>query len=102
MEWEKHQEQSHSLEIGGGEKIKRKVHQFCPGMRALMEIWKFQKSMELLILKRPFYLVVKEILQTERSLLKIQASAIMVLHEAVEAYLVRLVENGPICAIHVE
>ena len=65
-----------------------------------MEIRKFQKSTELLILKRLFYWVVKEILQAERSWLKIQALAIMALHEAAEAYLVRLLEDGHLCAIH--
>ena len=83
-----------------GEKIKRKAHQFCPGTRALMEIQKLQKSVGLLIPKRPFYWVVKEILQAERSWLKIQASAIMALHEVAEAYLVRLLGDGHIGATH--
>ena len=67
-----------------------------------MEIRKFQKSTELLIPKKPFYWVVKEILQADRSWLKIHASAIMGLNEVVEAYLVRLLEDGHICAIHVK
>ena len=36
----------------------------------------------------------------ERSWLKIQATAIMALHEAAEAYLVQLLEDGHFCAIH--
>ena len=65
-----------------------------------MEIRKSQKSMELLIPKRPFYWVVKEILQAERSWLKIQMTAILALHEAAAANLVRLLEDGHICATH--
>ena len=65
-----------------------------------MEIRKFQTLTDLLILKRPFYHMVKEILQAERSWLKIQASAVMALHEAAEAYLIRLLEDGHICTIH--
>ena len=65
-----------------------------------MQIRKFQKSTNLLILKRPFYWVVKEILQAERSWLKIKALAVMALHEAAIAYLIRLLEDGHICAIH--
>ena len=56
--------------------------------------------MEILIPKRPFYQVVKEILQAEMSWLKIQVTAIMALHELAEAYLVRLLDGGHICAIH--
>ena len=79
-----------------------KVHkQDCrPGTKALVEIHCLQKSTRLLIPKRSFYWVVLEILQLERSWMKIQASAILALHEAAEAYLVCLMEGGHICAIH--
>ena len=71
-----------------GEKPKKKLHCLRPGTKVLMEIRRFQKTTDLLIPKRPFYQLVKEILQTERSWLKIQATAIMALHEVAEAYLV--------------
>ena len=53
-----------------------------------MEIQHFQKSVSLLIPKQPLYRVVWEILQAERSWMKIQASAILALHEVAESYLV--------------
>ena len=67
------------------EKPRKKLHQLWPGTRALLEIRKFQNLTQLFIPKRPFYRVVKEVLQAEQPLLKIQAAAILAIHEAVEA-----------------
>ena len=39
-------------------------------------------------------------LQQERGWLKIQASALLALHEAAEAYLVQLMEDGQFCTKH--
>ena len=44
--------------------------------------------------------VVREMLQKRESWLKIQASAVLALHEAAEAYLICLFEDGNLCAIH--
>ena len=65
---------------------KRKMWRFCPGTRALKEIRKFQKSTERLIPKIAFLWVVCELLQKESSWHRIQAGAILVLHEAAESY----------------
>ena len=77
-----------------------KMQCYRSGMRALMEIHHFQKSTRLLIPKHSFYKVVWEIMQSERSWMKIQASVILDLHEAAEAYSVCLMGDGHICAIH--
>ena len=69
-------------------------------MKALLEIRRFQKTTNLLVPKRLFYRVVRELLQLKRSWMKIQASAVMALHEAAEAYLICLMEDSHICAIH--
>ena len=65
----------------------------------MREIRRFQKTIELLILKLAFFWVVKELLQQERGL-RIQATAVLALHEATEAYLMRLFEDTNLCAIH--
>ena len=51
------------------------------------------KSTEVLIQKRLFYRLVREMLQ---------ASTVMALHEVSEAYLIHLLEDSHICAIHVK
>ena len=56
--------------------------------------------MELLIPKMLMFQVVREILQKERSWLHIQASAVLAIHEATEAYLVCLLEDANLCMIH--
>ena len=88
------------LGVRGG---KQKPHCFQPGMKVLLEIRRFQKSTNCLIPKWPFYRVMRELLQAERSWMKkIKASAILALHEAVEAYVIKLMEDSHICVIHVK
>ena len=66
----------------------------------LMEIQRFQQSMELLVPKMSFFWVVRKILQKERLWLKIEASAMLALHEAAEAYLICIFKDSNLCAIH--
>ena len=78
---------------------------FRPGTRALMEIRKYQQSTDLLIRRRPFSRLVKEILRDQYARPGIieyrwQATALLALQEASEAYLVSLFEDTNLCAIH--
>lgn len=85
------------LPAAGGVK---KPHRFRPGTVALREIRKFQKSVELLIRKMPFQRLVREIAQDFKTDLRFQATAVLALQEAAEAYLVSLFEDTNLCAIH--
>ena len=67
-------------------------------MRSLKEIRKYQRSTELLLRKLPFQRLVRELLP--KSDLRMQASAVLALQEASEAYLVQLFEDTNLCAIH--
>ena len=78
----------------------KKPHWYRPGTRALLEIWKYQKSTELLIRRLPFQRLVREIAQGFRTNLHFQSSAIRALQEASEAFLVGLFEDTNLCAIH--
>ena len=49
----------------------KKPHRYRPGTVALREIRKFQKPTELLLRKRPFYLLVRDIAQDFKSDLKV-------------------------------
>ena len=79
----------------------KKTRKYWPGKVALREIQQFQKSTELLIRKLPFSQLVCEIVQavgkTDRHF---QGSAIICLQEAAEAFLVGLMEDTNLCAIH--
>uniref|UniRef100_A0A7S3JND5 Core Histone H2A/H2B/H3 domain-containing protein n=1 Tax=Aureoumbra lagunensis TaxID=44058 RepID=A0A7S3JND5_9STRA len=78
-----------------------KKHRLRPGMRALKEIRKYQRSTDLLLRKLPFARLVREIQQSfvQRDL-RWQAEAIIALQEAAEAHLVALFQDANLCAIH--
>ena len=81
----------------GGVKHARR---FRPGTVALREIRRYQKSTELLMRKAPFQRLVREIATEYKSDLRFQATAIMALQEATEAYMVSLFEDTNLAAIH--
>ena len=56
--------------------------------------------MESLIRKLPFQRLVREITQDFKTDLRFQGSAMLALQEATEAYIVGLMEDTNICAIH--
>lgn len=79
----------------------KKPHRFRAGTVALRDIRKYQKSTELLIRKLPFQRVVRELAQgMEIADVRFQGSALAALQEAAEAYLVGLLEDTNLCAIH--
>ena len=78
----------------------KKPHRYRPGTVALREIRKYQKSTELLIRKLPFQRLVREIAQDFKCDLRFQGSAILALQEASEAYLIGLLDDTHLCALH--
>lgn len=86
-------------ESQGGRKKRRAKN----GQAALRQIRQFQKSTDLLIRKLPFARLVREIVQDEfgvDSNYRWQSVAILALQEASEAYLVHLLDDTNLCAIH--
>ena len=77
-----------------------KPHRYRAGTVALQDICHFQKTSALLIRKRPFQRLVREIAQDFKTDLWFQSAAILCLQEAAEAYLVRLFDDANLCAIH--
>ena len=67
-----------------------------------MEIRRYQKSTELLIHKLPFQRLIREVAQDYKTNLRFQSSAIIVLQEAAESFLVSLFEDANLCAIHIK
>ncbi|OSX76068.1 hypothetical protein BU14_0154s0024 [Porphyra umbilicalis] len=78
----------------------KRTHRYRPGTVALREIRKFQKSTELLIPKRPFQRLVKEVAQNYKTDLRFQSTALVVLQEAAEDYIVGVMEDSVLCAVH--
>ena len=79
----------------------KKPRRYRLGTVALREIRRYQKSMELLLRKLPFQRLVWELAQDMGKLqIRFQSGAIIALQEASEAYLVGLLEDSNLCAIH--
>ena len=78
----------------------KKPHRYRPGTVALREIRRYQKTTDLLIRKRPFQRLVREVATRFHSDLRFQSHSILALQEASEAYLVGLFEDANLCAIH--
>ena len=79
---------------------KRKARRYRPGTVALRKIRRYQKTSELLIRRMPFQRLVREIAQVHNPYLQFQSGAILALQESAEAYLVGLLEDTNLCAIH--
>ena len=78
----------------------RRPHRFRPGTVALREIRRYQKNTELLIRKLPFQRLVREVAQDFLTDIRFASSAVLALQEASESYLVGLMEDSNLCAIH--
>ena len=78
----------------------KKPHRYRPGTVALREIRRYQKSTDLLLRKLPFQRLVREIAQNISADLRFQAAALAASQEASEAFLVGLMEDSNLCAIH--
>ena len=77
-----------------------KPHRYRAGTVALKDIRHYQGSTALLIQKLAFQRVVREIAQDIKTDLQFQSAAVLCLQEATEAYLVRLLDDANLCAIH--
>ena len=88
----------------------KKPHRYQPGMVALREIRRYQKSTENLIKRTPFQKLIRDISQeyricpdgpgTPSAQVRFQSTAIAALQEAAENYIVGLLEDVNLLAIH--
>ncbi|VEU22798.1 DEKNAAC103870 [Brettanomyces naardenensis] len=86
-----------------GDPVLKRRRKYKRGTVALREIKRYQKSTDLLIRKLPFARLVKEIVQDDfgsDASYRWQSMAILALQEASEAYLVHLLEDTNLCAVH--
>ena len=84
----------------GQASLQQQPHRYRPRTVALREIQRYQKSTELLIRKLPFQCLVHKILQGYGVGYRVIPAMMMALQEAAEAYLVQLLEDSNLCAIH--
>lgn len=80
-----------------GRPVKKRMK---PGMAALKEIVRYQKSTDLLIPHAPFVAVVREIAANYKTDIRFQSTALFALQEAAEAFLVNTFEDANQCTFH--
>ena len=74
---------------------------YRPGTVALREIRRYQNTPDLLLPAAPFQRLVREIVnRLAPQGLRLQSAAVLALQESAEAYLVGLLEDANLCAIH--
>ena len=78
----------------------KKPHHYRPSTVALWEIQKYQRSTELLCRRLSVACLIREITQDFKMGLRFQATALLAIQEAMEAWLVHLMEDMNLCAIH--
>jgi histone H3 len=78
----------------------KKSFRWRPGTVALREVRRLQKSTDLLVAKAPFSRLVREIAETHKSGLRFQASAVAAIQEATEAFVVSLLSDANLTALH--
>ena len=78
----------------------KRPHRYRPGTVALREIRRFQKSSDLLVRKLPFQRLVREIAMDFKTDLRFRKSGMLALQEASDSYVVGLLEDTNLLAIH--
>ena len=84
----------------GEEKQKKEGRMMRRGMKALREIRKYQSTGELLIRRLLFQRLIREVAQGFRADLKFQGVAIKAIQKAGEAFLVGILEQTNLSAVH--
>ena len=78
----------------------KKPHRWRPGVAALREIRRMQKTTDLLVRKMPFARLAREVAQEFKTDARYSSTGILATQEAAEAFLVGRHEHANLCAIH--
>lgn len=78
----------------------KRARRWRPGTVALREIRRIQKGTDLLIQKAPFQRLVREVAEEHKRDLRFQSSAVQAVQEATESYVISLLSDTNLCAIH--
>jgi len=80
----------------------KRPRRYRPGVQALREIRRYQKSTDAIIPLANISRLIREITETlyPKKIFRFQASAIEAIRQSAEAHMVRLFEDANLCAIH--
>ena len=83
----------------GSSGVKRQFR-WRPGTVALRQVKRLQKSTELLIAKAPFARLVREVAEAHKAGLYFQSAALAAIQEATEAFVISLLGDANLTALH--
>lgn len=66
----------------------------------MRQVKKLQKTTELLIAKAPFARLVRDVAESHKADLRFQGSAVLAIQEATESFLITLLEDANLAALH--
>ena len=98
--------QSKKAAKAGSKKVKapraagKKQRRYRPGTVALRQIRKFQKGVDTLIRKAPFQRLVRELAAAQKDGLRWQSAAVAATQEATESYVIGVLSDTNLCALH--
>jgi histone H3 len=92
--------QKKAKKSAGGSSSMKKSFRWRPGTVALREVRKLQKGTSTLIAKAPFSRLVREVADTHKAGLRFQASAVAAIQEATEAFVISLLSDANLSALH--
>lgn len=78
----------------------KRSHRWRPGTVALREVKRAQRGTELLVQKAPFSRLVREIAESHKAGLRFQASAVAAIQEATESFVISLLSDSNLVALH--
>ena len=78
----------------------KKAFRWKPGTVALREVKRLQKSTGTLVAKAPFSRLVREVAEQHKAGLRFQASAVAAIQEATESFVVSLLSDANLTALH--
>lgn len=78
----------------------KKSFRWRPGTVALRQVKAAQKGTSLLVQKAPFARLVREVAETHKAGLRFQSSAIAAIQESTEAFVISLLSDSNLTALH--
>ena len=89
-----------SAAAGAGASGLKRAFRWKPGTVALRQVKRLQKSTELLVAKAPFSRLVREIAESHKAGLRFQSSAVAAIQEATESFVISLLGDANLTALH--
>jgi len=78
----------------------KRTRRWRPGSVALRQIRQFQQGTDLLIQRAAFQRLVREVASQHKEGIRFQSTALEALQEAAEAYVVSVLSDANLCALH--